>query len=95
MIVDRSRTLSPLQSRVRELESQIIALEEQVKEDNVTLLRASQQGSGKSIAALSISIHESRKKIENLFDDLEQVSVELATKSREFETMFKELEQKP
>jgi hypothetical protein len=65
-----------------------------VKEDNITLLRASQQGSGKSIAALSISIHESRKKIESLFAELEALSVELHVKSQEFETMFKELEQK-
>ncbi|HVN23528.1 MAG TPA: ATP-binding cassette domain-containing protein [Syntrophorhabdales bacterium] len=94
IIGNRSRALTPLQSRVRELESQIIALEEQVKEDNATLLRASQQGSGRSIAALSISIHESRKKIEALFEELEQASLELHLKSKEFETMFKELEQK-
>ncbi len=94
MITNRSRTLNPLQERIRELEAQIISLEEQVKEDNITLLRASQQGSGKSIAALSISIHESRKKIESLFAELEALSVELHVKSQEFETMFKELEQK-
>jgi ATP-binding cassette subfamily F protein 3 len=94
MISNRSRTLSPLQERIRGLEEQIISLEEQVKEDNMTLLRASQQGSGKTIAALSISIHESRKQIESLFEELEGLSVELHLKSREFETMFKELEQK-
>ena len=95
MIANRSRTLNPLQERIRELEAQIMALEEQVKEDNMTLLRASQQGSGKSIAALSISIHESRKNIESLFEELEKLSVELHVKSQEFETMFKELQQKP
>ena len=95
MIANRSRTLNPLQERIRELEVRIMALEEQVREDNMTLLRASQQGSGKSIAALSISIHESRKKIETLFEELEELSVELHVKSQEFETMFKELQQKP
>jgi ATP-binding cassette subfamily F protein 3 len=94
MIASRSRTLNPLQERIRELEAEIISLEEQVKEDNMTLLRASQQGAGRSIAALSISIHESRKKIESLFEELEALSVELHMKSQEFETMFKELEQK-
>jgi chromosome segregation ATPase len=83
-----------LQERIRELEAQIMSLEEQIKEDNVTLLRASQQGAGKSIATLSISIHESRKKVESLFEELEKLSVEFHVKSREFETMFKELEQK-
>jgi ATP-binding cassette, subfamily F, member 3 len=94
MITNRSRLLNPLQERIRELEVQIISLEEQIKEDNMTLLRASQQGAGKSIAALSISIHESRKRVESLFEELEALSVEFHVKSREFETMFKELEQK-
>jgi ATP-binding cassette, subfamily F, member 3 len=94
MITNRSRVLNPLQEGIRELEAQIISLEEQIKDDNMTLLRASQQGAGKSIAALSISIHESRKKVESLFEELEKLSVEFHVKSREFETMFKELEQK-
>ncbi len=85
MITNRSRALNPLQERVRELEARIMSLEEQVKEDNVSLLRASQQGSGKSIAALSISIHESRNKIESLFEELEEASVQLHLRSQEFE----------
>jgi ATP-binding cassette, subfamily F, member 3 len=94
MITNRSRVLSPLQERIRELEAQIMSLEEQIKDDNMTLLRASQQGAGRSIAALSISIHESRNRIETLFEELEKLSVEFHVKSGEFETMFKELEQK-
>ncbi len=46
MITNRSRVLNPLQERIRELEGQIISLEEQIKEDNVTLLRASHKGPG-------------------------------------------------
>ena len=95
MITNRSRVLNPLQERIRELQAQIISIEEQLKDDNMTLLRASAQGAGRSIAALSISIHESRKRVESLFEELEKLSVEFHVKSREFETMFKELEQKP
>jgi ATP-binding cassette, subfamily F, member 3 len=94
MISNRSRVLNPLQERIRKLEAQIISFEEQLREDNMTLLRASQQGAGRSIAALSISIHESRKRVESLFEELEKLSVEFHVKSREFEAMFKELEQK-
>jgi len=94
MISNRSRVLNPLQERIRKLEAQIISFEEQLREDNMTLLRASQQGAGRSIAALSISIHESRKRVESLFEELEKLSVEFHVKSQEFETMFKELEQK-
>ncbi len=94
MITNRSRTLSPLQERIRELEARIISLEEQMKEDNMTMLRASQQGSGRTIAALSISIHESKKQIETLFEELERLSLELHVKSQEFEAIFKDLEQK-
>jgi ATP-binding cassette subfamily F protein 3 len=93
MITSRSRTLNPLQERIQELEAKIMSLEERVREDNMTLLRASQQGAGKSIAALSIAIYESRKTIEKLFDELELLSAEFHVKSQEFETKFKELEQ--
>ena len=94
MITNRSRALNPLQQRVHQLETQIISLEERLKEENLSLLRASQQGDGKSITALSISIHESKRTIEGLFEELEALSVELHNKSKEFEAIFREIDEK-
>jgi ATP-binding cassette subfamily F protein 3 len=94
LITNRSRALNPLQERVHKLETQIISLEERLKEENLSLLRASQQGDGKSITALSISIHESKRTVEGLFEELEALSLELHNKSKEFEEMFRELDEK-
>ena len=94
MITSRSRALNPLQKRVHQLETRIISLEERIKEENLSLLRASQQGDGKSITALSISIHESKRTVEGLFEELEALSLELHNKSKEFEEMFREIDEK-
>ena len=94
LITSRSRALSPLQKRIDGVESKIMHLEERIKEDNLALVRASQYGDGKSITALSISIHEARKSIEALFEELETLSVELHEKSAEFEVLFKQLEER-
>jgi ATP-binding cassette subfamily F protein 3 len=93
LITSRSKALSPLQKRIEAVEEQIMHLEERIKEDNVSLVRASQYGDGKSITALSIAVHEARKSIETLFEELESLSVELHQKSAEFEVLFSKLEE--
>lgn len=68
-------------------------LEEQIDADNLTLSRATQVGQGKTIAALSISIHDARKKIEEAFVELESASKEHLTREREFEAKLEALGQ--
>jgi len=93
-IRDRSRTLVPLQERIHMVETSIIRLEEQMEEDNMALIRATQRGDGRSISSLSVAIHQAKGKIEILFSHLEAVSREHAEKSREFEARLQELTQK-
>jgi ATP-binding cassette subfamily F protein 3 len=69
VIGSRSKVLGPLKEKITKIEKRIIELEKKVEQDNVSLLRASQVGEGKSIAPLSISIHEARNTIEVLFDE--------------------------
>ncbi|OPY69646.1 MAG: putative ABC transporter ATP-binding protein YheS [Syntrophorhabdaceae bacterium PtaU1.Bin034] len=94
LISERSRALSPLERDIARIEKSIIELEERVQADNIALLRASQTGEGNTIVALSVSIHDAKKKIEELFEQLETVSTEHAVLAREFEIRFEELEQK-
>jgi ATP-binding cassette subfamily F protein 3 len=92
IITERSRLLSPLESRISQLENVIIGLEERVRDDNESLLRASRMGEGKAIAALSISLHESKKRIESLFEELEEISGRHSTLARDFEKQLLQLE---
>ncbi len=92
IINERSRTLGPLAERINQLEKAIIKLEEQIQADNESLMRASRMGEGRSIAALSISVHETKKRIEELFEELDTVSRQHTLLAREFETRLQELE---
>jgi ATP-binding cassette subfamily F protein 3 len=89
IIAERSAALSPLSQRISRLEKAIIEIEKRIEADSLTLVRATQAGQGKTIAALSISIHEARKRIDEVFGDLEAASKEHLAKAREFEARLK------
>jgi len=91
LINDRSRVLSPLQSRIAEVEAAIMTLEQGVGRETKSLIEASVRGDGESIRRLSMSVHESREKIDTLFDELEALTNELESRSREYESRFEAL----
>jgi ATP-binding cassette subfamily F protein 3 len=92
LVAERSRALSPLEREISRIEKAIIVLEERMEADNAALIRASGAGQSKKIAALSISIHDARKKIEELFAEMEAASEERVARSREFEARLAALE---
>ncbi len=89
IIAERSAALSPLGERISRLEKTIMELEKQIEADNLTLVRATQAGQGKTIAALSISIHDAKKRIDEVFGELEAASREHLARAREFEARLK------
>jgi ATP-binding cassette, subfamily F, member 3 len=91
VINSRSRTLSPLQTRISEVEEEITLLEQRFGQNTQALIDASVKGEGESIRLLTRSIHESRTKIDTLFDELETLTDQLAAKSREFEEKLEAL----
>jgi ATP-binding cassette subfamily F protein 3 len=91
IIDSRSRTLGPLQIRIAEVEDTITALEEQMKIETQGLVDASVVGDGETIRRLSKSLHETRDKIDLLFDELERLTDELGTRTKEFEQQLAEL----
>lgn len=91
LINSRSRTIGPLQARISEVEGTITSLEEQMKSETQTLIAASIKGEGETIKRLSKSLHETRQKIDALFDELETLTEELGRKAREFEERLEEL----
>ncbi len=85
LISDKSRTLGALQKSIDMIENEIIILEEKADRDNRNLLEASHKGDGDAIQGLSMSIHESRVKIESLFPKLELLHSDLDSRRKEFE----------
>jgi ATP-binding cassette subfamily F protein 3 len=88
LIDDRSRTLVPLTARISEVEEMITRIEEKMNHDTLALVEASSKGDGGSIRVLSIAIHEGRRNIDMLFDELETLTDTLDVKAREFEDRF-------
>ena len=91
LINSRSRILGALQKRIAEVEETIMQLEGQIEKDTQALLDASVKGSGESINTLSKSIHESKARIDTLFDELAALTEDLNTKSGEFEERLRDL----
>ncbi|MEK6540226.1 MAG: ABC-F family ATP-binding cassette domain-containing protein [Deltaproteobacteria bacterium] len=90
---DRSKTLGPLQTKIAEREKTIMLLEKDVERESCSLVEASEKGDGEAIAKLSISIHTLNNRIEILFKELESLTAEYDTKSKEFEQRMSELMQ--
>ena len=87
----RSRVLGPLEQRMSSIEKNIVDLEKKIEGDNQSLIRATTTGDGKSIAALSISIHNTRKEIDLLFDELDSVAKEHNARSKVLEERLNEI----
>jgi len=90
---DRSKTLGPLQTGIVEREKTIMLLERDVEKESQFLVEASEKGDGEAIAKLSISIHTLNNRIEILFKELEALTAEYDTKSKEFEQRMGGLQQ--
>ncbi len=91
LINSRSRTIGPLQTRISEVEQEIMRLEDAVERDTRALVDASVKGDGDSIKRLSKAVHEANGTIDSLFDELEALTEELGWKSREFEERLEDL----
>lgn len=87
----RSKVLGPLEQKMSSIEKEIMDLEKKIEWDNQALIRTTTSGDGKSIAALSISIHTTRKEIDLLFDELDGIAREHAARSKELEEKWNEI----
>ena len=91
LINSRSRILTPLQSKIAEVEEAIILAEQQIGQNTQSLIEASVKGDGESIRRMTKSVQEAREKIDILFDELETLTDELDAKTREFEEKLEAL----
>ena len=96
LIAERSRVLSPSGARRSpRLETTIIDLEKRIEADNAALVRASRNGQGKTIAALSISIHEARRRSTSSSGSWNRPPTPASPGHREFETRLEAIREGP
>lgn len=87
----RSKALGPLEQKMASVEREIMDLEKKIGDYNQTLIRATTLGDGKSIASLSITIHNMRKEIDQLFEELDRFTKEHIARSNDLEKKWGEI----
>jgi ATP-binding cassette subfamily F protein 3 len=93
IITERSRTLRPLETKIEQVEKSIITEENSLAKLHQDLLNASQNNEGSKIGELSKSILITEQKINDLFDELQELTTSLDKKTQLFEQKFQQLEQ--
>jgi ATP-binding cassette subfamily F protein 3 len=84
-IARRSKSLTPYEKKINKLEKQIEKEEQQLHTDTQSLIKASHEQDGITIATLSKSIKQTGTHIENLYEELEETSKKYELHKMEFE----------
>ncbi len=90
---EKTKALGPIEKRIAEVEGSIVRLEKAAEESAQALLAASERSDADSIAGLSKQFHESRERIDSLFDELESLTADFELKSREYEARLRAFEE--
>lgn len=85
IISRRSKECSPLKARMDKIETEIVAIEAEIKEQSEQLIELSKDGFGDDAAKLSRTLCKSKEKIEALFQELELVTKDHDKKWAEYE----------
>ncbi len=91
LISQRTKSLAALKKSINNAEHEIVLLEEKIELINRKMLEISQNSQGETIKNLSKEIHESQKKIDSLFLNLEELQTEHDRKAKEYEEKFESL----
>jgi ATP-binding cassette subfamily F protein 3 len=91
LVSDKSKVLGTLKNRITALETEITELEQRVESETQDLLEASVKGKALEIKRLSQSMNEAKARIEDLFAELETVTLEHDAKAQEFDQQLGEL----
>ena len=89
-IARRSKTLTPYQQKIKNIEKTIVKLEQQLHNDTQALIKASHEKDGNAISKLSKSLKLTRTHIDSLYQELETTNEEYEQRKLAFEEETKE-----
>ena len=92
LIRERNKLTSPLKKKVEKLENAIMKLEEQLEIHHQELIEASNAGDSATLMELSKTLSDEEKKVEEAFEEFEELSMELEAINEEYENKIGELE---
>nr|MBP7323559.1 ATP-binding cassette domain-containing protein [Deltaproteobacteria bacterium] len=93
VIAERSRVLGPLKKRITELEHMIETQEQELSRLNSDMLEAVQNARGPAITELAQSIHTCQTEIDQLFNELAELTESCEAQEAVFEEKLQQIEE--
>jgi ATP-binding cassette subfamily F protein 3 len=84
-VTERAKILRPYEIKIKEIEAELADLEEKQKKENERLVKASARKDARKIAELSQSTHGRKRKIEDLYLQLDRVFNEYEARKKKME----------
>ncbi len=89
VIAERSRVLRPLETRIQAIEKSIEAHDVSLRELNAELVKASQSRQGSRVVDVSKAMHQAKKRIDGLLEELQTLSGEYEEKKAELDAKLR------
>jgi ATP-binding cassette subfamily F protein 3 len=91
LVRQRNKITSPLKKKVEKLENSIMELEEQLEMHHQELIEVSNLGDSSKVMELSKVVSGEENHVEKMFEEFEELSMELEAINEEYETKIEEL----
>jgi ATP-binding cassette subfamily F protein 3 len=92
IITERSKILRPLETRMAEVESAVESHDASLKELNKKLVEASRAKQGSRVVEFSKTMHQTKKAIDGLLEELEKLTAEYDGKKADFDARLRALD---
>jgi len=93
VIAERSRALRPLETRMAAVEKEIETRDAALRECNAQLVQASQARNGAKVVEVSKAMHQTKKAIDGLLEELERITAEYEDKKAASDKRMRELDE--
>jgi len=93
VVAERSRALRPLESRIAEIEKSVEMHDASLRELNAQLVKASHDRNGAKVVEVSKTMHQTKKTIDGLLEELEKVTTEYEDKKAVYDSRMRKLDE--
>ena len=93
VVAERSRALRPLETRIAAVEKSVETNDASLRELNAQLVKASQERNGAKVVEVSKTMHQTKKTIDGLLEELEKLTAEYEDKKAGYDKRMRDLDE--
>jgi len=93
VIAERSKALRPLETRIVDIEKSVESHDASLRQLNGELVKASEARQGSRVVEISKSMHQTKKAIDGLLDELEKITQDYEQKKAGFDAKLRALDE--